>query len=150
MVIVHYMESHHSAAAADGDGDDKKSRALWTLEMLWTNNCFKQQNLCRLCNLAVLCFFVQFCHNQHQNLLSALLPSTVQWKEHDGAPGWLRPSLERLTLDFGSGHYLTVHEFEPCVCSALTVWSLLGIFSLPLSLPLSCLYSLPLSLSLNK
>ena len=41
-------------------------------------------------------------------------------------------SVERLTLDFGSGRDLTVHVFEP----PLVAWSLLGSLSLPLSLPL--------------
>ena len=35
-----------------------------------------------------------------------------------------------LTLHFGSGHDLTVCEFEPVSGSALTMWSLLGIVSL--------------------
>ena len=34
-------------------------------------------------------------------------------KLYTGAPGWL--SVEHLTLDFGSGHDLTLHEMEPCV-----------------------------------
>ena len=38
-----------------------------------------------------------------------------------------------------------VHELEPTAGSALTVWSLLGILSLPLSLTLP--HSSPLSLS---
>ena len=44
-------------------------------------------------------------------------------------------SVERPTLDFGSGHDLMVSEFEPRVglCTDIRVWSLLGI--LPLSLP---------------
>ena len=33
---------------------------------------------------------------------------------HPGAPGWLAP-VERLTLDFGSGHDLSVPEIEPRV-----------------------------------
>ena len=28
---------------------------------------------------------------------------------------WVAQSVERLTLDFGSGHDLTVHGVEPCV-----------------------------------
>ena len=46
------------------------------------------------------------------------------------------------TLDFGSGHDLMVHGLEPCVgLYSVTVWSLFGILSLPLSVPT------PLSLS---
>ena len=55
-----------------------------------------------------------------------------------------------LTLDFGSGHDLVVHEFEPlirfCADSAEPAW---GSLSLPLSLPPPML-SLSLSLSLSK
>ena len=43
--------------------------------------------------------------------------------------------VKRLPLGFGSGHDLTVGEFKPHIRgSALSVWSLLGILSLPLSL----------------
>ena len=28
---------------------------------------------------------------------------------------WVAQSVEHPTLDFGSGHDLTVHEFEPCI-----------------------------------
>ena len=59
---------------------------------------------------------------------------------------WVAQSVKRLTLDFGSGHYLTVHEFASG--SVLTVQSLLGILSLPLSASLSL--SLSLSLKINK
>ena len=53
--------------------------------------------------------------------------------------------VKHLTLGFGSGHDLTVHEIEPHVgfCSDSTE---LGILSLPLSAPL--LFSL--SLKINK
>ena len=49
--------------------------------------------------------------------------------------------VKRLSLDFGSGHDLLVHGFEPRV-----VQSLLGIPSLPLSAP----SALSLSLEINK
>ena len=60
-------------------------------------------------------------------------------------------SVERLTLDFGSGHDLMVWimSSSPMPGSALTVRSLLEILSLPLSLPLPCSLSLSLSLSLK-
>ena len=51
-----------------------------------------------------------------------------------------------LTLDFNSGHDLTVREFKPASGSALKVWSLLEILSLPLFLSLPC----SLSLKINK
>ena len=37
--------------------------------------------------------------------------------------------VKRPTLDFCSGHYLWVSEFESVLGSALTGWSLLGILS---------------------
>ena len=59
--------------------------------------------------------------------------------------------VKHLTLDFGSGHDLTVHEFKPCVrlCvdSAELAWDSLSLF-LSLPLPRSC--SLTLSLSLSR
>ena len=45
-------------------------------------------------------------------------------------------SIEGLTLDFGSGHDLTVCGFEPHLGLHTEVWSLLGILSLSLSLSL--------------
>ena len=45
---------------------------------------------------------------------------------------WVAQLVKHLTLDFGSGCDVTVHEFEPHV--RLTVQSLLGILSLTLSL----------------
>ena len=50
-------------------------------------------------------------------------------------------SVKHLTLDFGSDHDLTVHEFRASG-SVLTAWSLLGILCLPLSLPLHYSHSL--------
>ena len=46
-------------------------------------------------------------------------------------------SIKHPTLDFGSGHDLTVHGIEPMSGSALTTWSLLRILSLPLSLKIN-------------
>ena len=40
-----------------------------------------------------------------------------------------------VTLGFGSGHDLTVHEFGPHIGLCALAQSLLGILSLPLSLP---------------
>ena len=53
-------------------------------------------------------------------------------------------SVERLSLDFGSGHDLTVCEFEPHI--ELCAGSLLGILSLHLSLPFPRLRSLSLKI----
>ena len=58
-------------------------------------------------------------------------------------------SIERLTLDFGSGHDLVVPGMEPTSGSALIARNLLGILSLPLSLPLPCSSTLALSHSLS-
>ena len=61
--------------------------------------------------------------------------------------------LKRLTLDFGSGHYLMVLEFEPrfgvCADSVDPAW---GSWSPSLSPPtlLMIIFSLSLSLSLKK
>ena len=41
--------------------------------------------------------------------------------------------VEHPTLGFGSGHGLMVHGLSPTSGSVMTVWSLLGILSLPLS-----------------
>ena len=58
-------------------------------------------------------------------------------------------SVKQQTLDFGSGHDLTVRGIEPGMglCADSTV--LLEILSLPLAVPLrlSCLHVLSLSLS---
>ena len=54
----------------------------------------------------------------------------LQEEEERGALGVVQ-SDEHLTLDFSSGHDLTVREFEP---HTLSVQNLLGIPSLPLSL----------------
>ena len=68
----------------------------------------------------------------------------------EGAPGWLRlKSVKHSTLGFGSGHDLTVHEFEPHrglhTDSAEPAWD-----SLPLSLHPPLMLSLFLSLSLSQ
>ena len=63
---------------------------------------------------------------------------------------WVAQSVKYPTLGFGSGHDLTVREFQPRVGhyadSAEPAWD----FSLPLSLPLPSLVSLSLSPSQNK
>ena len=67
---------------------------------------------------------------------------------------WVGQSVKHPTLDFGSGHDLTVHEFKPASGSMLTAQSLLGILSLSLSLSLSAptllLHTLSLSLKIKK
>ena len=61
---------------------------------------------------------------------------------------WVAPSFECLTLEFGSGHDLEVHEFEPQVgfCTGRMEPALDFLY---LSLPLPCWFSLAL-LSKNK
>ena len=63
-------------------------------------------------------------------------------------------SVERLTLDFGSGHDLMIHGFEPPSGSVLTLHRLLGILSLSpsLSVPLppACARSLSLKINFKK
>ena len=64
---------------------------------------------------------------------------------------WMAQLVKHLTLDFGSGHDLTVHEFESgiglCADRAEPAWDSL---SLPLTLCSSPTCSLFLSLSQNK
>ena len=66
---------------------------------------------------------------------------------------WVAQSVKHLTLDFGSGHGLTFMRLSPASGFALTVRSLLGILSLPLSVslpfPFSCMHNLCLSLSVS-
>ena len=54
----------------------------------------------------------------------------------------------RPTLDFSSGHDLTVPRSSWALGSVLAAWRLLGIFSLSLSAP--PLHALSLSLKINK
>ena len=60
---------------------------------------------------------------------------------------WVAQSVKHLTLDFGSGHDLTIREFEPhirlCADNAESAWH-------SLSIPLSLFLLLVLSLSLSK
>ena len=46
---------------------------------------------------------------------------------------WVAQLVKRLTLDFNSGHDLTVHEFEPRFGRYVSARSLLGILSPSLS-----------------
>ena len=72
-----------------------------------------------------------------------------QYEEQKGpSPGrWGAQAVKRLSLDFGSGHHLMVHEFEPHVRlradSAEPAWDSLSPFSLCFS-P-NCALSLSLS-----
>ena len=69
----------------------------------------------------------------------------LQLRMSDDWGTWMAQPVERLTLDFGSGHHFTVREIEPyvglCADRSEPGWSLLGILSL---------LSLPLSLKINK
>ena len=64
---------------------------------------------------------------------------------------WVAQSVKRPTLDFGSGHDLTVREKEPhvglCADGVEPAWDSL---SLPLSLPLPCSYLLSQNKKINK
>ena len=62
---------------------------------------------------------------------------------HGGA--WMAQLVEHLTLDFGSGHDLTICEIESCIGLSLTAWSLLGILSLISLCPSPNLCTLSLS-----
>ena len=53
-------------------------------------------------------------------------------------------SVKCLTLDFGSGHDVTVHEFEPCIGFCTDGVDLLGLLSLLLSAPPLLVVSLSL------
>ena len=55
---------------------------------------------------------------------------------------WVAQLVKGPTLDFGSGHDLMFVSLSPVLGSVLTVWSLLGILSLSLSLFLPCSLSL--------
>ena len=62
-------------------------------------------------------------------------------------------SVKRPTLDFGSGHDLTVHDFEPHVglhAVSCQRGACLGSPSRSLPLPRLCSFSLSLSLKINK
>ena len=66
---------------------------------------------------------------------------------------WVAQMGKHPTLDFGSGHNLTVCESEPALGSVLTAWSLLRVslsLSLSLFLPHALSLSLSFSLSQNK
>ena len=70
------------------------------------------------------------------------------YKLEDLRGAWVAWSVKRPTLDLGSGHDLTVCEFEPCIrLCADGAGSLLGILSLLLSGPPLLVHSLSLSLS---
>ena len=74
-----------------------------------------------------------------KGVTSKKLSVTSKYKVNRRA--WVAQSVKDLTLDFSSDRDLMVHESEPCMGSALTMQSLLGILSL---------LSLLLSLKLNK
>ena len=91
--------------------------------------------------------------NSHvENLMPKVmvLKGPLGWR---GRGAWVAQLVQHPTpmaLDFGSGYDHTVCELEPqspMLGSALTVWNLLGIISLPLSMPFP-LFALSLSLSL--
>ena len=74
-------------------------------------------------------------------------PTLLKRKRVQGA--WVAQSVERLTLDFGSGHDLTFCEFEPCI-GLCTDSVEPACDSLSPSLSLSLSLSLPLPPQINK
>ena len=88
--------------------------------------------------------FVYNCIN-----LSSIIVIVTNNCEKMGA--WVVQSVKRPTLDFGSSHDLTVHEFEACIGlhsdGARPAWDSL---SLPLFLPLPLLLSFSFTCSLSK
>ena len=68
-------------------------------------------------------------------------------KTLDMRGAWVAQSVKHLTLDFSSGHDLTVHEIEPrvglCTDRVEPAW----ILSLPLFLPLPRFFSLFLKIN---
>ena len=77
-------------------------------------------------------------------------PHAVEKPRHWGT--WVSQSVRRPTLDFGSGHDLTVHEIELhvglCTDSVDPAWDSLS-HSLSLPLPHLCTRARSLSLSLS-
>ena len=73
--------------------------------------------------------------------------SCVLRLESIGVPGLLSRLVKRPTFDFGSGHDLMAHEFEPhvapCTDRAELAWD-------PLSFPLSLSLTLSLKININK
>ena len=74
----------------------------------------------------------------------------IKYDNYQGA--WVAQSVKHLTLDFSSGHNLTVPGIEPGVelhaDSAEPAWYSLSLSSLSLPLPNSC--ALSLSLKINQ
>ena len=95
--------------------------------------------------LEVTC--VASAHSSLVITLQRLYPSTTNIRNAASMGAWVAQSVKHLTLDFGSGHDLTVHELEPhiglWVDSVGAAWDYL---SLPLSLPLPCSCSVSLHL----
>ena len=68
-------------------------------------------------------------------------------------PAWVVQSVKPLTLGFHSGHDLTVHEVESCICAdnAEPAWdSVSPCHSAPPPLAHSCAHALALSVKVNK
>ena len=63
---------------------------------------------------------------------------------------WVAQSVKCLTLGFGSGLDLVVHEFKSLMGLCTVVWRLLGILSLSFSLCPSLAHGRSLSLKINK
>ena len=72
-----------------------------------------------------------------------------KYKKYHFRGTWVAHSVERLTLNLGSGYDLAVRGIEIMLGSVLAVWGLLGSLSLPLSFCPSPAHALFLS-QINK
>ena len=95
-------------------------------------------------SLSVFCIFIS---DQVLDDWDGVLLTMGALRSFVSRGAWVAQSIERLTLGFGSGHDLIVHGSGPVPGFVLEVQGLLGILSLPFSLPRPPARSLSLSLS---
>ena len=89
-------------------------------------------------------FIVNVHHQGRSHFPLSTLEADIK-EQHRGA--WVAQSVKHPTLDLSSRRDLEVRGIEPCLVSALIVQNLLGVHSLPFSLPLpNRVLSLSLSL----
>ena len=120
------------------------SSAWLCLSAVIGRTCFQSSSLAMYVSKCVLISDAQT-ETSWRLMLSNALKMSSYW----GA--WVAQLVKRLTLDFSSGHDLTVHGVEPCIrlCTDCVepAWDSLSLF-LPGPYPL-LMSSLPLSLSLK-
>ena len=86
--------------------------------------------------LVICCFITNYPPNRDTNRQTFIISQVLRARNSRGT--WVAQPVERPTLDFGSGHDLTVREIEPRIrLCADSADSLLGLLCLPLSLCLS-------------